>query len=309
LLALQLHAGPPMTVQFKNLKLKRLKLQDKKKVVFVAGKPSHAWGDHEHNAGCRLLASRLQGADSPVATANYYNGWPADPTAFDNADAVVCYCDGGGGHFLMPHLDAFDALMKKGVGLVCLHYAVEIPKGPPGDKFLAWLGGYFETYWSVNPHWTAKFAKLPDHPITRGVKPFDVNDEWYYHMRFRADMNGVTPILSAVPPDETRERNFGGPHGGNPHVLARRGQAEHVAWAFERPGGGRAFGFTGGHRHFNWGNDDFRKLVLNAVVWTAGAEVPPSGVASATPAQAELEANLDKPKPGSEAAKKRRRAP
>jgi len=39
--------------------------------------------------------------------------------------------------------------------------------------------------WSVNPHWTAKYEKFPDHPISRGVKPFEINDEWYYHMRFR----------------------------------------------------------------------------------------------------------------------------
>ena len=58
------------------------------------------------------------------------------------------------------------------------------------------IGGYFEMYHSVNPHWTAKFDSFPDHPITRGVKPFAINDEWYYHMRFRPEMKGVTPILS-----------------------------------------------------------------------------------------------------------------
>jgi acetyl esterase/lipase len=305
LLALQLHAGPPMTVQFKNVKLKRLKMEDAKKVVFVAGRPSHAWGDHEHNAGCRLLAKCLTETKAvKIVPAVYTNGWPNDPTAFDNADAVVFYCDGGSGHFVMPHLDAFDAVMKKGVGLVCLHYAVEIPKGKPGDRFLDWIGGYFEAYWSVNPHWTADFAKLPEHPIANGVKPFKINDEWYYHMRFRPDMKNVTPILTAVPPDQTRERDFGGSHGGNAAVIARRGQPEHVGWACDRDDGGRGFGFTGGHKHFNWGDDDFRKTVLNAIVWTAKADVPSHGVNSTKPTQEQLEAGLDKPKPGSQAAKK-----
>ncbi len=45
--------------------------------------------------------------------------------------------------------------------------------------------------------------KLPEHPITRGVKPFKINDEWYYHMRFREEMEGVTPILTDLPPDAT----------------------------------------------------------------------------------------------------------
>src|SRR5688572_3993541 len=31
----------------------------KKKIVFLAGRRSHAFGDHEHFAGCALLAKRL----------------------------------------------------------------------------------------------------------------------------------------------------------------------------------------------------------------------------------------------------------
>ena len=169
LLALQLHAGPPMLVQFKDIQLKRLSADDnaslggaKKKVVFVAGRPSHGYGAHEHNAGCLLLAHYLQQNMPNFETDVYHNGWPAEGVkAFDGADTVVVYCDGGDGHLLMPHLDEFDEVMKRGVGLVCLHYAVEVPAGPGGDHFLDWLGGYFEMNWSVNPHWTAKFAELP----------------------------------------------------------------------------------------------------------------------------------------------------
>jgi hypothetical protein len=65
-----------------------------------------------------------------------------------------------------------------------------------------------------------------------------------------------------------------------------------VAWAVERPDGGRGFGFTGGHVHLNWGDADFRKLVLNALVWTAGAEVPADGVEHDV-AESELYENLD----------------
>ena len=72
---------------------------------------------------------------------------------------------------------------------------------------------------------------------------------------------------------------------------------EHVAWVYERPGGGRGFGFTGGHFHWNWGNDNFRKVVLNAIVWTAGLEVPEGGVPSKTPSYEELRQNQDKRPP------------
>jgi type 1 glutamine amidotransferase len=303
-LALQLHSGPPMTVQFKDIHLKRLKMCQKKKIVLVAGPPSHGYGGHEHNAGCLLLADRLNENVPQVYATVYTNGWPKDPTALDNADALAIFCDGGGGHTAARHLEEVDRLAKEGAGIACLHYAVEMPKDRGGKNILSWIGGFYETYWSVNPHFKAEFKTLPDHPITRGVEPFEIDDEWYYHMRFVEGMENVTPILTAIPPDSTRKRRDGA-HSGNPHVRARMGMPEHVAWAYERPprllvedksGGGRGFGFTGGHWHYNWAHNDFRKVVLNGLVWIAGVEVPPDGIPSKTPSIEELEANQDYPK-------------
>jgi len=291
-LALQLHSGPPMTVQFKDIQMKRTKLQGRKKIVLMAGPQSHGYSSHEHNAGCLLLAKCLNENMPSIYATVYQNGWPRDPTACDNADAVVAFCDGGGGHIVMRHLEQIDALAKKGVGIAMLHYAVEVPKGKPGDYMLDWIGGYFETFWSVNPHWKAEFKELPEHPITHGVKPFFMDDEWYYHMRFVDGMKNVTPILTATPPDSTR-RKGNDAHGANEHVRARMGMPEHVAWAYERPDGGRGFGFTGGHWHWSWASDDFRKLVLNSLVWVAGAKVPADGVPSETPTIEQLEANQD----------------
>jgi len=166
--------------------------------------------------------------------------------------------------------------MKKGVGFGCIHYAVEVPPGKAGDLFMEWTGGYFEVNWSVNPFWKANFTKIPDHPIGRGVKPFEINDEWYFNMRFAG---AVVPILEAVPPDEVRNRPDSD-HGGNSYVRSRKGQSEILLWARERRDGGRGFGFTGGHDHKNWGDDNFRKAVLNALVWIAKVDVPPDGVPS-----------------------------
>jgi len=131
------------------------------------------------------------------------------------------------------------------------------------------------------------------HPVTRGVQPFKANDEWYYHMRFPEGMRGVTPILSAVPPDKTRGRiGANEPHGGNPEVQKHMGQPEHVMWAYDRPDGGRGFGFTGAHYHKNWADDNYRKVVLNALLWMSKVEVPKDGVASSvTPEQIMM--NLD----------------
>ncbi len=258
ILALQLHAGPPMKVQFRNIKFRALKPEEasssssrtehgKKKIVFIAGKPSHGYAAHEHRAGCLLLAKALNENMPQVRAEVVANGWPANPHILDDADCIVVYADGGERHPLMAHLDEFDALMKRGIGLVCIHYAVEVPKGKGGERLSEWTGGYFEPNWSVNPHWTANYKKLPAHEITRGVKPFTINDEWYYHMRFLDRPGDVTPILTDLPPDSSLSRPDG-THSGNQAVRAAvaRKEPQHMAWARQRPDGGRGFGITGG---------------------------------------------------------------
>lgn len=268
----------------------------KTKIVFVAGPPSHRYAEHEHYAGCLMLADCLRNGLPNVETTVCRNGWPHDAKVFDGAAAVVVFSDGGDGNPMLPHLDQIEKLMKRGVGLACLHYATTIPKGRPGDLLKDWIGGYYETYWSVNPFWIPDLKQFPDHPIARGVKPFAIDDEWYYHMRFLDGMEGVTPILTSVPPDSTRTRPDG-PHSGNPTVRAEKGKAEHVAWARMRPDGGRGFGFTGGHWHWNWANDGFRTVVLNGIAWVAKLDIPSGGVPSKTPALEMLETNQDEPPP------------
>lgn len=270
---------------------------EKKSVVMIAGRPSHGPGDHEHNAGVQLLAKCLKegAADLLEAKIHLNAEWPA-AEELAKADTILIYSDGGGGHPALQgdRLQQLGAQMKRGCGFVCLHYAVEVPKEKGGPEFREWLGGYFEPHWSVNPHWTANFKSLPRHPVANGVKPFSTNDEWYYHMRFKEGMAGVTPVLTDLPPEATLKRGDG-PHSGNPAVRAavlERKEPQHVAWAVERPDGGRGFGFTGGHFHKGWGNDDQRKLVLNAIVWTAKAEVPANGIESKVTPE-ELAANLD----------------
>ena len=45
-----------------------------------------------------------------------------------------------------------------------------------------------------------------------------------------------------IPPEETRNHPDDA-HGGNQYVRARKGMPEVVAWAYDRPDGGRGFGF------------------------------------------------------------------
>jgi putative membrane-bound dehydrogenase-like protein len=253
----------------------------KKKIVFIAGKDSHAKGEHEHEAGVALLAKCLERGLDNVEVSVTLGGWPEDKTVLAGADTIVIYCDGGEKHHVANHnLEALDGILDAGTGIVCIHYAVEVAKGSESSKrLLRGIGGYFETDYSVNPHWRADFKTLPTHPITRGVKPFEMKDEWYFNMRFQDDMKGVTPILSAVPDESTMNRKDGARSGNHAvRAMVKAKQTQHVAWAYERPDGGRGFGFTGGHFHKNWDNDDFRKTILNAIAWTAHIEVPNEGV-------------------------------
>ena len=273
------------------------------KIVFIAGRPSHGPLQHEHRAGCLLLQKCLRDVPNLV-TKVYDNGWPTvmkdghpvdDDSAFDGADAIIIYSDGGGGHPALQgnRLQLLERLTRSGVGLGLIHYAVE-PTLEKGQKeFLEWVGGAFEINYSVNPHWMADFKSLPDHAVTRGVHPFSTNDEWYFNLRFRDGMRGVTSILSAVPPASSMSRPDG-PHEGNPAARAAvaNGTPQTVMWVSERPEGGRGFGFTGGHFHQGWKNNDQRKLVLNAILWLAKIEVPAGGVNS-TVTDDDLNANLD----------------
>lgn len=270
-----------------------------KHILMIAGKPSHGPAQHEHNAGVQLLAKCLRASSLPLDVKFHLNGeWPS-PEEMAQADTIVIYSDGGGGHPALQedHLATLDKEMKRGCGLVCLHYAVEPTIAKGNTEFIDWLGGAFEVNWSVNPHWDADFKTLPQHPISSGVKPFTTNDEWYFHMRFRPDMKGVTPILTAIAPDSTMSRPDGD-HSGNPAVRedVKNRVPQHVSWAVQRDDGGRGFGFCGGHFHQGWANNDQRKLVLNAIVWTAKMDVPAEGVNSSV-TEEDLKANLD-PKPG-----------
>ncbi len=265
-----------------------------KKILLVAGRPSHGPGDHEFRAGSLLLQKCLNNLNGIKAEMHDF-GWPKDDSAFDGTDAVLIYADGGGGHPAIQKNRAklIDGLAKRGVGIGCAHYGVEVPKGDPGKYMQDWIGGYYEHAFSVNPMWAPDFNKFPNHPITRGVKPFKVVDEWYFNMRFRKDGIGkITPLLVAIPSDKVRNGPYVWPKGPYKHVQADKGRPETMMWAYERKDRGRGFGFTGGHKHVNWGNDNYRKAVLNGLLWIAKAKVPKNGIKSSVSTE-ELKQNLD----------------
>jgi hypothetical protein len=287
-----------------------------RKLVLIAGKPSHPPLMHEFRAGSLLLESCLKNVPG-LKVEVHENGWVKDESTFADADAVVIYSDGGPGHPALQgdHLKTLEALVAKGVGFGCMHYGVEVPADKGGKEFKQWIGGHYESQFSCNPIWEPEFKSFPAHPVTKGVKPFQAKDEWYFNIRFSGDISGneaakvegmtFTPILVATPSDTVRDGPYVHPRGPYEHIQKNKGRAEAMLWVVERPDGGRGFGFTGGHFHVNWGNDDFRKTVLNTLVWVSKAEVPESGVSSKV-AELDLYQNLDtKKQPLPDAVKKR----
>jgi Trehalose utilisation len=276
-----------------------------KRIVLIAGKPSHPPGMHEFRAGCLLFQKAL--ASIPGITVQVYDmGWPAkvvngerveDSSALEKADAVLIYADGAKNHPAIQgdHMKVLASLAARGVGLGFAHYGVEVPTGAPGDAMFSWIGGFYETQFSVNPMWKPTFDKLPSHPVTRGVKPFATHDEWYFNIRWTSDAAmkaRITPILVATPSDDVRKGPYVSPKGPYPHVVADSGKAETMMWVTERADGGRGFGFTGGHTHSTWGDANQRKVLLNALLWIAKVDVPARGVEDGI-TEADLAANLD----------------
>lgn len=249
-----------------------------RKLVLIAGKKSHGPGVHEYLKSVRLLKVMLDYSPNltGVKTEIHFDGWPKDPHTLDDADTILTISDGQDGDkfspvpFMTPErMNVIRRQMQRGCGFLTFHFSTFTP-----DKYapqiLEWGGGYFD--WQDDAgkrNWFSKIRTLetdiktgsPDHPVLAGVEPFRMREEFYYKLRFRENDERLTPLLLAP-------------------ELSTATEEQIVAWAVQRKDGGRGFGTSCGHFYDNWRNDSFRRLMLNALVWTAGAQVPAGGVAS-----------------------------
>src|SRR5216117_511093 len=249
-----------------------------KKLVLIAGPiTGHPKEAHEYEKNVILLKQLLDTSpdlEGKVRVEAHFYGWPKDPSALDDADTIFLTSDGTDrdeqNHplYVGDHLQVIERQMKRGCGLVFFHWSTFNPVRVH-DRVTEWVGGYFDYQTGTAPnHWYSAIQTWnaeskparPDHPVLRGVKPFTTQEEYYYRLRFRDNDARLTPIVVTLPPKESNDFTVG--------------------WAIERPNGGRGFGFTGGHFYANWWNADFRKLILNAIVWTSKLDVPPDGVGS-----------------------------
>jgi len=239
-----------------------------KKIAFLAGKPSHGEDIHGWERDAEFVKQCLLHATNivPIRIDIHTDGWPTNPAALNDADAIIFFADGRDLHPLKEPGRAakIRELAKRGKGLAFLHYSIDPPEGLQED-LRRWMGGCYQVGLSQNPVNTVKVTMVENgHPISRGCRGYVAEDEWYFDIGFRPDDPNVVPIMTGkLPP--------------------RNPQDKVLAWAYTRADGGRGFGFTGGHTDRNWHMEPFRKLVLNAVLWVAKAEVPEGGVTSVQP--------------------------
>jgi ankyrin repeat protein/type 1 glutamine amidotransferase len=250
-----------------------------RKILFLAGEPSHGWNAHEFVAGSELLANCLNDSDLGIQ-AVVRAGRMTSEDLKSTWDAVVLYTDGEDRHVAKGQTEYLRSHFDNGTGIVVLHYALEGADTEMNMFFLDSIGGFFEIGWSVNPQWTLENITIGSHPTTSGVNEFLTEDEWYFHMRFRDGMQGITPVLSTLATEKVLGQD--GPRSGNPALREelKNGVPQHLAWVAENPGKGRGFAITGGNFHHNWSQNNFRKLVLNGIAWAAGATIPHGGIDS-----------------------------
>lgn len=256
-----------------------------KTIILIGGSASEGPGRHDYPAGVRRLKAIL--ATSPQTRAAevriFEQGWPTDPDALRGADTVVLYFDGLDKHPLRDP-DArrqFQALVQQGVGVVVLHQASTVPTDGSMPGLIEALGAERRGTFDRTTETATLTPTANAHPVSRGVLPFTYRDEFYPSLHFAA--KGVTPVLSARLHVQYRD-------GAN--VLDALEEEATIGWAYERPGGGRSFGYTGAHFLAALDQPMLRRTLVNAILWTAGVEVPAAGadIGTSTPPAAAVNA-------------------
>lgn len=257
-----------------------------RKIVLIAGPKSHGPvgnGIHDYPWSVKLLKVMLDNSNvaGQVKVEYHLDGWPKEAATLDDADTIMIVSDGRDGdkYEEMPPLQSSERVAQvqkqidRGCGFLTFHFSTFAPD-QYAAQVLDWTGGYFDWEENGERKWYSAIntqdAKVelphPDHPVCRGVAPFQMKEEFYFNIRF----GQVTPLLTV------------------PSLPGREGDGKFVAWTRERPNGGRGFGTTCGHFYDNWRNDAFRKLILNAICWTARVDVPEGGVSGKFCTHAEI---------------------
>jgi hypothetical protein len=232
----------------------------RKVALLYQGPDGHPPQTHEYELGVRLLQKVLQKVpDLETALVKADEPWQDGPALLAKLDGAVLFLSEGAAWLARnpQRLDAFRALAKRKGGLVVLHWAM-------GTKDAANIKPFVELFGGCHGGPDRKYkvlsteAVLVDrmHPLCRGLGHFKTRDEFYYRLKVTASNAELLPLVQ----------------------VEIDGKMETVAWAWERPDGGRSFGFSGLHFHENWQMPEYRRLAAQAVLWTNRVPIPRDGL-------------------------------
>ncbi len=223
----------------------------------------HPRSTHEYHAGMQIIAQHLaRHTDIQTLLVHANDPWPEGPQLLDSADAAALFVSEGAKWVSNDpkRLAAFQRLAARGGGLTGLHWGIGTRKAKPIPAFLSLLGGCHggpdRKYTIVTARVSPTHNSKQTHPVLNGIQPFEVKDEFYYKLKFVAGASPVTPLLQV-------------PINGIP---------ETVSWAWQRPDQGRSFGFSGLHFHKNWKTLEYRRLVVQGILWTLKKPIPQKGI-------------------------------
>ena len=226
------------------------------------GPDGHPRSTHEYNAAAGLLAKLLSRTQQLQAIPVSADGkWKQGPELLDGADTAVVFVSQGAAWIQEDErrLEAFQRLAKRKGGLLCLHWGMGTRDAKNIKAFVDLFGGCHggpdRRYKVVDVR-----TKLVggSHPVLRGIAPLDVHEEFYFKLKTPGQKAAGqwTPLIRVNIEDEDHA----------------------VSWAWERPDGGRSFGFSGLHFHENWKHEEYRRLITQAILWTLDRKIPGDGV-------------------------------
>lgn len=227
----------------------------KRLLLIGQGPDNHPPTTHEYLPGLERLAKLLAGVEGlSVTVVKADEPWTEGPELLAKADGAVLFLSEGA-RWCQNDPRRYEALLRLAArrgGLSAIHWAIGTKDAAPITAFVKLFGGCHggpdRKYQVVE---TEARPAEPRHPIATGLDAFRVRDEFYYQLKFAQPATAIHPVLEVT--------IDGGP--------------QTVAWAFDRPDGGRSFGFSGLHFDDNWRLAPYRALVVNGVLWTLGLPV------------------------------------
>jgi hypothetical protein len=258
-LAVMLIQGP-LGKQETSASLKKHKQQGKRILLLWQGPDGHPKTTHEYEAGIRLIGNWFQqNTNYQVILSEATDKWEEGPELLERVHTVVMFFNQASRWMQQDpeRLKAFQHYARRGGGLVGIHWGIGSKRDEDIAAFLPLLGATHGGKDRKYAFLKTRFRPTNEsHAIQQGLRPIEIEDEYYYNLKQFKSPSPIVPLMEARIENEWYM----------------------VAWAWERPQGGRSFGFSGLHYHGNWSNETYRRLVFQGILWTLEEEIPEGGI-------------------------------